>query len=111
MCVGRIPTENERNHKDPIKTLNGIKNKIPKYSTCVTHKEFYDQYSELCTEPVILIDICRLTIDDESVGSSQNESVVDKCLVNLILESNNTGLLWNFQKPNGHSQNPASDPF
>ena len=42
MYVGRIPTEHERNHKDPIKTLNGIKNKIPKYSTCVTHKEFYD---------------------------------------------------------------------
>ena len=74
-------------------------------------KEFLDQHSKFGIEPAILRDIYCFTTDDENAGSSQIEEEVDKHLVNPILESNDTGLLWDFQKLNGHLQNPGSDTF
>ena len=43
--------------------------------------------------------------------SSQKEEEVDKRLVNFILESNDTDLLWDLRKLNGRPKNPAFDPF
>ena len=108
--VWRIRENNERSQEDLIETLNFIKKTIPKYSTCAMHKEFFDRYSKFGIDPAILRDIYRFNADDESAGSSQKEDV-DKRLVNFILESNDTDLLWDLRKLNGHPKKTASDPF
>ena len=68
------------------------------------HKEFFDRYSKFGIDPAILRDIYRFNADDESAGSSQKEDV-DKRLVNFILESNDTDLLWDLRKLNSHPKN------
>ena len=52
-----------------------------------------------------LRDIYCFTTDDESTGSSQKEEEVDQRLVNFILESNDTDLLWDLRKLNSHPKN------
>ena len=74
-------------------------------------KEFFDRYSKFGIEPAVLRDIYRFTTDDESAGSSQKKEEIDKRLVNFILESNDTDLLWDLRKLNGRQKNPAPDPF
>ena len=68
-------------------------------------KEFFDRYSKFGIEPAVLRDIYRFTTDDESTGSSQKEEEVDQRLVNFILESNDTDLLWDLRKLNSHPKN------
>ena len=109
--VLRIHENNERSQEDLTETLNFIKKTIPKYSTRAIRKEFFDRYSKFGIEPAVLRDIYRFTADDESARSSQKEEDDDKCLVNFILESNDTDLLWDLRKLNGHPKNPAFDPF
>ena len=110
-CVWRIRENNERSQEDLIETLNFIKKTTPKYSTRAMRKEFFDRYSKFGIEPAVLRDIYRFTTDDESAGSSQKEEEVDNRLVNFLLESNDTDLLWDLRKLNGRPKNPAFDPF
>ena len=74
-------------------------------------KDFFDRYSKFGIEPAVLRDIYCFTTDDESPGSSQKEKEVDKGLVNFILESNDTDLLWELRKLNGCPKNTALIPF
>ena len=109
--VWRLPSNNERNQENLIETLNSIKKTIPIYSTRAMRKDFFDRYSKFGIEPAVLRDIYRFTTNDESAGSSQKEVEVDKRLINFILESNDTDLLWDLRKLNGRPQNPAFNPF
>ena len=74
-------------------------------------KEFFDRYSKFGIEPAVLRDIYRFATDDESAGSSQKEEEVDQHLVNFILESNDTDLLWDLRKLNSHPKKKTFDSF
>ena len=71
------------------------------------HKDFFNWYIKFGIEPAVLRYIYCFTTDNESTGSSQKKVDVDKRLINFILESNDTDLLLDLWKLNGHPKKPS----
>ena len=109
----RIPAEaRERNDELTIAAVQAVSKLLPKYSTREMRRDFLMKYSKVANaKPAVLRSMYRYLTGDESANYNAADDAVQSRLLDVLLQSDDTELVYDLRQINGRPKDPRLNPF
>ena len=112
VVIWKLPTKAEDRDKNlDIKIINDIHAEIPIYSTRAMRKDFLDVYTNTKIKPAVLRSMYEVLTGYHSPATNSCQSEVDERVVEFLLNSDDTQLVWDLRKKGGNHKDTSFDSF
>ena len=111
--IWKIPKDlQQRSTDEEVRIVSDVKRGLMKFSTRRMRKDFIDRYSKSCkVQPALLRSMFNFLNPFEFRSETQEQEETDLRVCRFLLEGQDSDLIYDLRKNNGHPADPKFDAF
>ena len=110
--IWKLPANKEDHDKtEDLKLINDIREKLPVFATRTMRKDFINLYSNCGMQPALLRNMFQVLTGYAYTPESAEQSAIDNRVIDFLLRSDDTDLVFDLRKNNGRVAQEKYDLF